>query len=1019
MKLVVRVIEAKNLPPTDPNGLSDPYVRLQLGKHRFRTKVIKKCLNPKWDEEFSFRVDDLNEELVISVMDEDKFFNDDFVGQLKVPISIVFEEEIKSLGTAWYSLQPKSKKSKNKESGEIRLSIYFLQNNATMESNDSGDLLLHPRMTELPSRSSTSPSNSSSPVREEITSAKDEKSSTQKTITGRIAQIFSKSSDMSSTASRRSIDLDQSEISKVEVSEMKAEDQSSNETFEEAMRKLQSADQGSEIPSNLPAGVFIDQQYVIAPEDLNELLFSSDSNFLKSLAEVQGNTELEIGPWKFENDGEIFKRLVTYVKAPSKLIKAVKAYEEHTYLKADGKNFAVLVSVSTPDVMYGSTFRVEVLYVITPGPELPTGEQCSCLVVSWRMNFLQSTMMKGMIENGARQGMKDSFDQYATLLSQTVKPADLKDLSSNKEQALASLHAEPESDWRLAVQYFGNFTVFATVFMGLYVLVHIWLAAPSTIQGLEFGGLDLPDSIGEFVVCAVLVLQGECMLGKISRFIKARAQKGSDHGIKAQGDGWLLTVALIEGSSLASVDSSGLSDPYVVFTCNGKTRTSSIKFQKSNLTWNEIFEFDAMDDPPSVLDVVVYDFDGPSFDEAASLGHAEINFLKANIADLADIWVPLEGKLALACQSKLHLRIFLDNTRGGNVAKDYLSRMEKEVGKKINLRSPQANSAFQKLFGLPPEEFLINDFTCHLKRKMPLQGRLFLSARIIGFHANLFGNKTKFFFLWEDIEDIQVIPPTFSSMGSPIIVITLRKGRGVDARHGAKTQDEQGRLRFHFQSFVSFNVAHRTIMALWKVRSLSPEQKVEFVEEQSDSKSLISDESGSFLGLDDVSMSEIYSCSLLIPASYLMEIFSGGELDRRVMEKLGYLNYSYTPWVSENLDISERAVYYKFEKRISSYKGEVTSTQQRSPLPDGKGWLVEELMNLHGVPLGDYFNIHLRYQIEDLPPKAKGCRVQVLFGMEWLKSSKNQKRLTKNILENLLERFKVTFSLAEKELLPN
>lgn len=134
--------------------------------------------------------------------------------------------------------------------------------------------------------------------------------------------------------------------------------------------------------------------------------------------------------------------------------------------------------------------------------------------------------MKGMIENGARQGMKESFDQYATLLSQTVKPADPKDLSSNKEQALASLHAEPESDWRLAVRYFANFTVFTTVFMGLYVLVHIWLAAPSTIQGLEFGGLDLPDSIGEFVFCAVFVLQGERMLGIISRFIKARAQKG-------------------------------------------------------------------------------------------------------------------------------------------------------------------------------------------------------------------------------------------------------------------------------------------------------------------------------------------------------------------------------------------------------------------------------------------------------------------------------------------------------------
>lgn len=119
MKLVVRVIEAKNLPPTDPNGLSDPYVKLQLGKQRFKTKVIKKSLNPKWNEEFSFRVEDLNEELVFCVMDEDKYFNDDFVGQVKVPVSMVFEEEIKSLGTAWYSLHPKNKKSKNKECGML------------------------------------------------------------------------------------------------------------------------------------------------------------------------------------------------------------------------------------------------------------------------------------------------------------------------------------------------------------------------------------------------------------------------------------------------------------------------------------------------------------------------------------------------------------------------------------------------------------------------------------------------------------------------------------------------------------------------------------------------------------------------------------------------------------------------------------------------------------------------------------------------------------------------------------
>lgn len=145
---------------------------------------------------------------------------------------------------------------------------------------------------------------------------------------------------------------------------------------------------------------------------------------------------------------------------------------------------------------------------------------------------------------------------------------------------------EHQSDWKLAFQYFANFTVISTFFIGLYVFVHVLLAMPSTIQGLEFVGLDLPDSIGEIIVCGVLVLQGKRVLELISRFMRARVQKGSDHGIKAQGDGWLLTVALIEGNNLAAVDASGFSDPYVVFTCNGKTRTSSIKFQKSSPKWN-------------------------------------------------------------------------------------------------------------------------------------------------------------------------------------------------------------------------------------------------------------------------------------------------------------------------------------------------------------------------------------------------------------------------------------------------
>ncbi|KAK6791167.1 hypothetical protein RDI58_010248 [Solanum bulbocastanum] len=1045
MKLLVRVIEARNIPAMDPNGFSDPYVKLSLGKQKFKSKVVKKCLNPSWCEEFAFKVDDLKEELIISVLDEDKYFNDDFVGQIKFPVSQVFDANDKSLGTAWYTLQPKHKKGKNKDCGQILLTISFSQGNTLADLQSVGDhgslsKKLSDVVSESPSLSSNGPLRSSSPLRsEEAASSKEEKPHAQ-TFAGRIAQIFNKNGDAVSTTNSKAPDVTvPPETASTAASENAQEEQSTLGNFQELLKSIEAREQPSEVP-NL-SGVVVDQLYAIAPHELNLFLFSPDSAFFKSLVDIQGSTELRVGPWKLENGGENLKRVVSFIKAASRLVKALKTTEEQTYLKADGKSFSLLSIVSTPDAPYGSTFKVEVLYSITPGPELPSGEQSSRLVVSWRMNFLQSTMMKGMIENGARQGIKESFDQYANLLSQNLKPVDAKDLGSEKEQILASIEVENQSDWKLAFQYFANFTVISTIFIGLYVFVHVLLAMPSTLQGLEFVGLDLPDSIGELIVCGVLVLQGKRVLELISRFMRARVQKGSDHGIKAQGDGWLLTVALIEGNNLAAVDTSGFSDPYVVFTCNGKTRTSSIKFQKSSPKWNEIFEFDAMDDPPSVLDVEVFDFDGP-FSEATSLGHAEINFVKTNISDLSDVMVPLQGKLAQACQSKLHLRVFLNNTKGSNVVKDYLSKMEKEVGKKIKVRSPQTNSAFQKLFGLPPEEFLINDFACHLKRKMPLQGRLFLSARIIGFHSDLFGHKTKFFLLWEDIEDIQVESPTLASMGSPNVIMTLKPGRGFDARHGAKTQDEEGRLKFHFHSFVSFNVAHRTFMALWKARALSPEQKAQIVEaeaeaknlqmaeedsigsdfqaadDDSEGKSLQSEEGGSFVSMEDINMSIVYSSVLSVPTEFFMELFSGGELDRKVMERVGCLNYSYSPWEeSDKPDVHQRQLYYKFDKCISRYRGEVTSTQQRSRLSDKNDWLVEEVMTLHGVPLGDYFNLRLGYQVENIPSRSTRCSVQVQLGIAWLKYSRHQKRITKNIISNLQERLLVMCSGVEKEYL--
>lgn len=88
-----------------------------------------------------------------------------------------------------------------------------------------------------------------------------------------------------------------------------------------------------------------------------------------------------------------------------------------------------------------------------------------------------------------------------------------------------------------------------------------------------------------------------------------------------------------------------------------------------------------------------------------------------------------------------------------------------------------------------------------------------------------------------------------------------------------------------------------------------------------------------------------------------MEMFEGGDLENRVMSKSGCLNYTTTPWEQAVPEVQERRVNYKLSRRISNFGGEVTSTQQKSPLPNDSGWVVNEIMTLHDVPLSDQFRV--------------------------------------------------------------
>ena len=119
-----------------------------------------------------------------------------------------------------------------------------------------------------------------------------------------------------------------------------------------------------DFPPALPGGVVLDQAYGVSAKCMSALILKAGSPFVQEFLTTQKTTEYAEEPWRNAKNDNI-QRVVTYIKAATKMIKAVKATETQTCRRLDDRGFVVDVSCATPDVPYGSCFLVELQVYIS------------------------------------------------------------------------------------------------------------------------------------------------------------------------------------------------------------------------------------------------------------------------------------------------------------------------------------------------------------------------------------------------------------------------------------------------------------------------------------------------------------------------------------------------------------------------------------------------------------------------------------------------------------------------------
>lgn len=122
--LTIMSRSAENLITSDLNGYSDPYLKYYINNEEdcaYKTKVVKKTLNPKWNDEGTIQINNrLNDVLRIKVMDWDSTSADDTIGTAEIPLN-----KVKVEGTTELDVPVEGLENAGQDGGMLHLAFSF------------------------------------------------------------------------------------------------------------------------------------------------------------------------------------------------------------------------------------------------------------------------------------------------------------------------------------------------------------------------------------------------------------------------------------------------------------------------------------------------------------------------------------------------------------------------------------------------------------------------------------------------------------------------------------------------------------------------------------------------------------------------------------------------------------------------------------------------------------------------------------------------------------------------------